>query len=141
MPWSQAVVWHAVPTLFMTGLIWFVQVVHYPLLAAVGAAEFVAYERAHCRRTSFVVMPAMLMELGLAVWLWWQAPAGQVVTTTLGLGLLGLVWASTFALQVPCHQRLEQSCDAATVRRLVRTNWLRTAGWSARSGLAVWWLL
>ena len=27
---------HAAATLFMTGLIWFVQVVHYPLFARVG---------------------------------------------------------------------------------------------------------
>ena len=43
---------HLAATAAMTGLIWFVQVVHYPLFAAVGADQFVAYEVAHQRRTS-----------------------------------------------------------------------------------------
>ena len=57
---------HLAATAVMTGLIWFVQVVHYPLFAAVGAEQFVAYEVAHQRRTSFVVGLPMLVE-GLTV--------------------------------------------------------------------------
>ena len=34
------VVAHAAATLFMVGVIWFVQVVHYPLMARVSASEF-----------------------------------------------------------------------------------------------------
>ena len=37
---------HVLATWFMTGVIWFVQVVHYPLMARVGAEGFAAYERA-----------------------------------------------------------------------------------------------
>ena len=40
-----------VTTLFMVGVIWFVQVVHYPLMAHVGRAEAVAYEKSHTHRT------------------------------------------------------------------------------------------
>ena len=36
---------HAATACFMTGLIWFVQVVHYPLLGVVEAREFGAYHR------------------------------------------------------------------------------------------------
>jgi hypothetical protein len=38
---------HSAATLFLVGLIWFVQVVHYPLLAQVGTGEFVAYAASH----------------------------------------------------------------------------------------------
>ncbi len=38
---------HITATLYMTGLIWFVQIVHYPLFARVGNAEFSAYEQRH----------------------------------------------------------------------------------------------
>ena len=38
---------HVVATLVMTGLIWFVQIVHYPLMAKVGRADFAEYERLH----------------------------------------------------------------------------------------------
>jgi hypothetical protein len=49
--------------LMLTGLIWFVQVVHYPLFHKVGVSGFSGYEKAHMRLTSFVVIPLMLGEL------------------------------------------------------------------------------
>ena len=39
-------------TLFMTGLIWFVQIVHYPLMGMVPKSEFQKYALAHQRRTT-----------------------------------------------------------------------------------------
>jgi sterol desaturase/sphingolipid hydroxylase (fatty acid hydroxylase superfamily) len=63
-------------TWFMVGLIWFVQVVHYPLFAAVPAGEpFAAYHRQHVRRTTWVVAPVMLVELVTAVALLLARPA------------------------------------------------------------------
>jgi hypothetical protein len=140
MDWPLLCVLHAVPTLAMAGLIWFVQVVHYPLFAAVGEQQFPAYERQHCRRTGWVVMPLMLAELAFTVWLWWAAPAGAAAAARLGLLLLGVVWGSTFLLQVPGHERLARGFDAAAARRLVASNWLRTAAWSARAAVAIWLL-
>jgi len=56
------VVAHAAATLVMVGVIWFVQVVHYPLMARVSASQFAAYEHEHQNRTTFVVAPTMLIE-------------------------------------------------------------------------------
>ena len=50
---------HAGATLYMTGLIWFVQVVHYPLMARVGEDGFAEYEKHHQRLTTWVVAPPM----------------------------------------------------------------------------------
>ena len=54
---------HAFATIYMCGLIWFVQVVHYPLHGLVGQDSFVSYQAAHVRRTSWVVIGPMLLEL------------------------------------------------------------------------------
>ena len=54
-------------TLAMTGVIWFVQVVHYPLFASVGAEGFSRYEALHATRTGWVVAPLMLCELVASV--------------------------------------------------------------------------
>lgn len=138
MDFASLALLHAVPTLCMTGLIWLVQLVHYPLFARIGAADFVAYEREHCRRIGPLVLPLMLAELFLALWL--PFAAGDATDRTLalaGLGLLAVVWASTFFVQVPCHQRLERQHDAATIARLVATNGWRTAAWTGRAAVAV----
>ena len=58
---------HAIPTLLMTGVIWIIQVVHYPLYRRVGADAFADYEREHCARIAFVVLPLMVAELACAV--------------------------------------------------------------------------
>lgn len=132
---------HAGSTVMMTGLIWFVQIVHYPMFDSVGRDAFPAYEQRHSRLTTWVVAPLMLVELGTAV--------GLVLSRTsrispgvlwTGLGLLVLIWLSTAAIQVPCHDALARGFDPRIHRRLVSSNWIRTLAWSARSGIALWLL-
>jgi NTE family protein len=128
---------HAAATLFLTGLIWFVQVVHYPLLASVGHAEQVRYHDAHMTRTGWVVAPVMLLELGTAILLWIHPGVMTKRVALLGLGLVLVVWLSTFLLQVPCHRRLATGFEREAWKRLVRTNWIRTASWTARALLII----
>ena len=125
-----------ISTLYMLGLIWFVQVVHYPLFSRVGADAFSGYESVHVTRTGPVVGPAMLIEAASAVSLALLPVAALPAPVAwLGLALVGIIWASTALLQVPCHTALGQGFDAATHRRLVRTNWIRTAAWTLRGAL------
>ena len=67
---------HAAATWFLVGLIWIIQVVHYPLFARVGEDGFVAYEAAHTRLISLVVGPAMLVEGVATLWLFFPRPTG-----------------------------------------------------------------
>lgn len=53
---------HVAATLFMVGVIWFVQVVHYPLFPRVGPEKFSLYLEAHSRLTTYVVGSPMLVE-------------------------------------------------------------------------------
>ncbi len=125
---------HAFTTLFMTGLIWFVQIVHYPLFKLVGSGNFINYERTHMRRTGWVVGIPMLAELGLAAILAWSQ-GGTLAWC--GLGLLGVIWGTTALVQAPVHRRLAEGFDPAAHRRLVRGNWIRTIAWSLRGAIAL----
>jgi hypothetical protein len=131
-PYLKAVsVCHLAATLFMVGAVWFVQVVHYPLMAG----QPPEYAREHARRTGRVLAPVMFTELGTALVLAWFAPGAPHVA---GLLLLLAIWASTWCVQVPCHNRLARAFDPVVHRRLVATNWFRTVLWSARGGLVLW---
>ncbi len=127
---------HFASTWFMVGLCWLVQCVQYPLMAAVGEDAFTTYEAGHVARIGPVVVPLMLAELVTGGWLWLAGgePFRQPVFG-LSLGLLGLVWLSTFCLQVPLHDALGAGFDAGRHAALVRTNWVRTLAWSARGVL------
>ena len=88
---------------------------------------------AHARRTTWVVAPPMLLELGTGAWLVLRpSPFFPVPAAWMGLGLLAVVWLATFFLQVPEHGRLERGFDPAAHRRLVRGNWVRTIAWTLR---------
>ena len=124
---------HAAATLFMAGLIWFVQVVHYPLFRRLGPTDAAGYAQEHARRTGWVVGPMMLAELVLGLTL--AARGGPAAWVA--LALLGVIWASTAWIQVPLHRRLAVAPDPAAVERLVRTNWIRTGAWTLRAPLAL----
>ncbi len=129
---------HAGVTLFMTGLIWFVQVVHYPMFDRVGRESFAAYEIEHARRTTWVVGPVMLMEAVTAALLVVLQPERiPVWWVWAGAGLLAVVWMSTAFLQVPQHRVLSTGFNRDAHRTLVKTNWIRTIAWSLRAALAL----
>jgi hypothetical protein len=123
-------------TLYMTGVIWLVQIVHYPLFALVGRDGFALYEARHTSWITWVVAPAMVVELATALALLAARPTGvPPAALWLGVGLLAVIWLSTLVLQVPAHTVLAEGFDAVAHRRLVATNWIRTLAWTARSAL------
>ncbi len=123
-------------TLFMTGVIWIVQTVHYPLFARVGVDEFREYAKGHQRRITPVVGIAMPVEAVTAVLLLPFTPAGvDRSVLVVGAILLVPIWLSTALIQVPAHRRLGAGYDDRAASKLVSTNWLRTSLWSVRSVL------
>ncbi|HYM52832.1 MAG TPA: hypothetical protein VEW45_05015 [Candidatus Dormibacteraeota bacterium] len=124
----------AAATLFMTGVGWFVQVVHYPLLRYVGAEAFDRYHQAHSRLTTRVVVLPMLVELAGSALLVAERPPGVGAGLAwAGLALALATWLSTAAIQVPRHRTLTP--DGVT--SLVAGTWLRTVAWTAHSGLVL----
>jgi hypothetical protein len=124
---------HLFATFAMTGIIWFVQIVHYPMLARLPHENFAELEREHCDRTGFVVGPPMLVEVFTLLWLILQGFDSPLFLFS--AALLGVVWVSTFTLQVPAHRALLQGWSQPVHRRLVLTNWIRTAAWTLRAGI------
>lgn len=129
---------HAFATLALVGLIWTIQVVHYPLFRLIPADDFSSYERAHMRRITLIVGPLMLIEAATAVWLVVMTPEGVPAWSVwVGLALVLAIWAMTATVQGPAHQRLAKRFDAKLHRLLVRSNWFRTIMWSARGVIAL----
>lgn len=128
----DAVWWWAqvATTWFLVGLIWVVQIVIYPQMARMVATGFPEWHRAYTQRIGWVVAPMMVLETALAGW-WVLSSPGDGIAWG-GVGLVVIVWASTFALQIPMHRRLAGGWDESTIERLVATNWVRTVAWSLR---------
>lgn len=122
----------------MFGAIWIVQVVHYPLMRFASGPQFARFEAAHQRRIAWVVGPLMAVEgvcvlaflfappAGLGWWLPWA-----------GAGAEAIAIGTTMFVSAPLHVRLDARFDPVTLDRLIATNWIRTAAWTARAGLAI----
>ena len=122
----------------MVGLVWFVQVVHYPLFTLVGGSRLVEYSAANQRRTAWVVGPVMAIEAVATIMLVIDPPAalGRALPV-FGLLLLVAIYACTATLQVPGHRALLEGYDERRIRALVAGNWIRTVMWSARGALGL----
>lgn len=127
-------------TLPLVGLIWTIQIVHYPLFSMVSEGSFGAYHQTHSRRITYLVLPLMSLELASSVALLRWQPAGVTLRDAqLGLALVLLAWGTTAFLSVPAHNRLAEGKSSSALQRLVTTNWLRTAAWTLR-GISLLWL-
>ncbi len=134
---SSILLLQLVASVGMAAVIWFVQIAHYPLHRHVPADAFVAYQRSHMYRVTFIVGPLMLAETIAAVWLLFlPLPFDLVDLAWIGIILVVLLWISTAVWQIPCHRRLEVGRDEQALRTLIHTNWIRTSLWTARSVVA-----
>ena len=122
-------------TLPLVGLIWTIQLVHYPLFARIPESGFRDYQLQHMRRITWIVFPLMMLELGSSIALVAVRPTEPLVIA--GLLLVMVIWVSTAMLQVPCHRDLVTGFDTSAHRRLVGSNWIRTAAWTARGVLVI----
>jgi len=122
----------------MFGLIWFVQVVHYPLFSFIGREHFDEYERLHQVRTTWVVAPLMSIEaLTASLILVSDLTPADRTLAWVGWILLLVIWLSTAFLQVPLHRRLATVYDSQAAARLASSNWVRTIAWTLRGLIAL----
>uniref|UniRef100_UPI004049A689 hypothetical protein n=1 Tax=Fulvivirga sp. TaxID=1931237 RepID=UPI004049A689 len=117
---------------FNTGLIWLVQLVHYPSFLYSTAESFPSYHQFHTRAISVIVAPSMGLELLTS--LVYLAIVQKIEPLYwLSILFLGLVWMVTFFVAVPLHNSLAGNFDAVQIQKLININWWRTAGWSLRT--------
>lgn len=119
---------HVITSLFMAGLCWFVQIVHYPLFHQIKLNEFHVYERKNFI-TGFITIPVMMIELATGLYLVYH---NLDLIHFLNIGLLGIIGLSTAIFQVPIHLKLSQKATVGLINRLIMTNWIRTISWSIR---------
>jgi hypothetical protein len=133
-----AAIAQVVGSMGMFGVIWVMQVVHYPLMRFVSGEQFARFESEHQTRISWVVGPLMAVEgvcvlaflfappAGLPGWLPWA-----------GAGMEAIAIGTTMFVSAPLHGRLNANFNQATLDRLIATNWIRTVAWTCRAAVAI----
>ena len=129
---------HAAATLILVGLIWTIQLVHYPLMAYADRASFADFHERHAQRMAWLVAPLMPTELVLSIWIARAPPPGvSPALAWTGLALVLVTWIATAMTSIPAHRTLARGFEGSAHRYLVRTNWIRTLAWTARGAIAI----
>lgn len=116
-------------TSVMAGVIWIIQLLHYPSFHFINEKNYIEFQHFHMQRISFIVVPVMLIELASALLIAYFFESS--LTIILLAFVLG-IWAITFIFFTNMHQKLTNGYDHSIVDRLVQINWSRTALWSLR---------
>ena len=122
---------HLIATSVMVGVIWVIQLVHYPSFHFVELKQYTTFQRFHMARISYVVIPAMLTELFTLILI--VISMDQIDNLVLSSAILLIfIWLMTAVFFSGVHQKLTLGYDQTVVDKLVKLNWGRTLLWTLR---------
>lgn len=124
---------------FMTGLVVFVDIVHYPSFHYADKERGHEFHRFHTKYTGYVVGAPMLLEMAAGALLpfaatWAELPLLVQAVSWVSFALLIGIWAETGFRVIPKHNALQQNGlhDKNRIQELVRSNRYRTLMWGVR---------
>jgi hypothetical protein len=121
----------------LAAVIWFAQLVHYPLYREVPESAFAAYHRRHLRRARLTLALPIAVETVTAIALVRTVPRGDArILAWLGLCLLVLGLALTATLLERSYRRLTYRFEQSSLGSLLRWNLLRAVIWSSNVVIA-----
>ena len=126
---------NTISAFLLTGVIWTIQLIHYPSFHYIDKLSFVNFHKFHEWRISIIVIPLMIVELITSVVLYMNDTSSLIFA--LNLAIIVLIWCSTFFIQVPIHTILSSGKDKKMIEKLVKTNWIRTFLWTIRMLLII----
>jgi len=127
-------------TLYNVGVIWVLQLNHYPLYAQVGQGEFQAYLVAHNQRILLpIVLPGIIAFASSLLLLWRRPVEAPKWSVWVVIVLNAAILLSTILAQGPAHNALARDgYSEALIQRIITTNWLRTVAWTINGVLLLW---
>jgi len=120
---------HLIITSALVGIIWLIQLVHYPGFKYLDSDLTRDFHKMHTSKITPIVAPLMCAEMGLTCIDIYKQPSAA---TVLHLALVIIIWLSTFMMQVPLHQKLTVEYDQKSINKLIKTNWIRTSAWTLK---------
>ena len=120
---------HFLSTSLMVGIIWVIQLLHYPTFHFIKESDYVEFQHFHMQRISFIVVPVMIIELLSGFMLVYYFRSNLLIFCLI---ILLVIWLITFVFFTKLHQSLLGGYDKIIVDKLVQINWSRTVLWSLR---------
>ena len=131
LPNNFVLLGHLIFTSIMTGVIWVIQIVHYPSFHFIEKELYTAFQKFHMNKISIIVIPIMLAELitGMMLFLDKSSKSPFLIVSFV---ILVLIWLITGVFFSKAHNELMKGYQELVVNQLVVMNWIRTLLWTLR---------
>ena len=129
---------HLTLTSIMVGLIWIIQLVHYPTFHFIDKNLYSSFQKFHMNSISLIVVPVMILELATGVLL--LVGNSKNFLIIISFIILILIWAITGIFFSSAHGKLITGYNALVVDKLVSMNWIRTILWTLKMLLLLGYL-
>ena len=131
LPNNFVLLGHLIFTSIMTGVIWVIQIVHYPSFHFIEKELYTAFQKFHMNKISIIVIPIMLAELitGMILFLDKSSKSPFLIISFV---ILVLIWLITGVFFSKAHNELMTGYQELVVNQLVAMNWIRTLLWTLR---------
>lgn len=116
---------HCFCVFYMTGVIWIIQIVHYPLMKFVSEPGWMKFHKAHTSLITWVVAPPMIAQAITSIF------TGQYQAPLVFLSLA--VFLVTLIFSIPIHNQLAKEFKNENLKKLILMNWIRTLIWTGHS--------
>ena len=131
LPNNFVLLGHLIFTSIMTGVIWVIQIVHYPSFHFIEKELYTAFQKFHMNKISIIVIPIMLAELITGMMLFLdKSPKSPFLI--ISFVILVLIWLITGVFFSKAHNELMTGYQELVVNQLVVMNWIRTLLWTLR---------
>jgi len=139
LPNNFVLLGHLIFTSIMTGVIWVIQIVHYPSFHFIEKELYTAFQKFHMNKISIIVIPIMLAELitGMMLFLDKSSKSPFLIISFV---ILVLIWLITGVFFSKAHNELMTGYQELVVNQLVVMNWIRTLLWTLRLLLLTYWI-
>jgi len=131
LPNNFVLLGHLIFTSIMTGVIWVIQIVHYPSFHFIEKELYTAFQKFHMNKISIIVIPIMLAELITGIMLFLDK-SSKSPFLTISIIILVLIWLITGVFFTKAHNELIAGYQELVVNQLVAMNWIRTLLWTLR---------
>ena len=131
LPNNFVLLGHLIFTSIMTGVIWVIQIVHYPSFHFIEKELYTAFQKFHMNKISIIVIPIMLAELITGMMLFLDK-SSKSPFLTISIIILVLIWLITGVFFSKAHNELIAGYQELVVNQLVAMNWIRTLLWTLR---------
>jgi len=126
-------------TSILVGLIWTIQIVHYPSFNFIATENYNNFQVFHMNAITPLVGPLMGLEMILFLLAVNYKLYPKKISIFFILLLISTIWLTTAFVSVPLHNKLVAGKDLEAIAKLVTTNWIRTIAWTLKLILMSIW--